>query len=71
VQIERPDLRVVEGARTGASMFDVVTRPQCGEALALDAELADEFDKFAIGGSAPSTARKNGTILVVNFSQSR
>jgi hypothetical protein len=30
-------------------MFDVVTRPQCGEALAGDAELADEFHQFAVG----------------------
>ena len=50
MQIERADLGVVEGARTGASMFNVVTRPQCGEPLADDAEFADELDKFAIGG---------------------
>jgi len=49
VQIERPDLRVIEGGRTGASMLDVVTRPQRGEALASEAEFADELDKFAIG----------------------
>jgi len=49
VQIEQPDLRMVEDSRTGASMFDVVTHPQCGKALAGDAEFADELDKFAIG----------------------
>jgi hypothetical protein len=49
VQIERPDLRVVEGGRAGASMLDVVMRPQCGEALAGDAEFADELEKLAIG----------------------
>jgi hypothetical protein len=40
---------MVKESRTGASMFDVVTRPQCGEALASDAEFADELDKFVIG----------------------
>ena len=49
MQIERPDLRVVEGGRTGASMLDVVTRPQCSESLAGKAEFADELDEFAIG----------------------
>src|ERR1700751_1815326 len=50
VQVERPELRMVEGGRTGASVFDVVTCPQCGEALAGKAEFADELDEFAIGG---------------------
>src|ERR1700737_4861770 len=49
VQIEWPDLRDIEGARTGASMFDVVSGPQCGEALARDAEFADDLHKFTVG----------------------
>jgi hypothetical protein len=50
VQIEMPDLGVVKGGRTTSPMFDVVACPQRGETLAGDAEFADEFYKFAIGG---------------------
>src|ERR1700739_1593762 len=49
VQIERPDLWVVQSGRTGASMFDVVTRPQRGDALAGDGEFTDELNEFAVG----------------------
>jgi len=39
-------------------VFDVVTHPQCGKALAGDAEFDDELDKFAIWRLAPRKASK-------------
>jgi hypothetical protein len=49
VQIERANLRMLEDGGPDASMLDVVTRPQCGKALAGEADFTDEL------GTSPTT----------------